>query len=405
MSPTTISLARLLELDVPRAWHEIVAVVLEAAQAMQQAGTAAGAGACVIDSTGELHIEGGGRVGNVEAAVRSLLAAMLEGQGAPAELKGLVASSAAPRTGGLDALIRSLAYFERPDRKAAIASLASRALATTAQADAVAELVRRRSGAPSTDAPKRPGASQTGRRRHTGLATILLLAAVAASAFWYLNRQAPPVESPAVASEDAAATGTAAPTLPSKARSIVTAAREAMASAADAGLRAIGLAPASEPEASPATPPAAPSSVPRRAPRGPAEPPARAVEVDPATDAPSDPAPSEAVLPIAAAEPEESVMPPEPPPGPYTEADMDVEPPVLVYPQLRSEPSAAPPATVPHFELLVNERGEVDQVRLRARDARFQDRMMISAAKAWRFRPATKDGTPVRYRVRVPIPR
>lgn len=98
-------------------------------------------------------------------------------------------------------------------------------------------------------------------------------------------------------------------------------------------------------------------------------------------------------------------MPPEPPPGPYTEADMDVEPPVLVYPQLRSEPSAAPPATVPHFELLVNERGEVDQVRLRARDARFQDRMMISAAKAWRFRPATKDGTPVRYRVRVPIPR
>lgn len=98
-------------------------------------------------------------------------------------------------------------------------------------------------------------------------------------------------------------------------------------------------------------------------------------------------------------------MPPEPPPGPFTEADTDVEPPVLVYPQLPSDPQPAPPASAPHFELLVNERGEVDQVRLRTTDVQFQDRMLVSAAKAWRFRPATRDGKPVRYRVRVPIPR
>jgi len=98
-------------------------------------------------------------------------------------------------------------------------------------------------------------------------------------------------------------------------------------------------------------------------------------------------------------------MPPEPQPGPFTDADTDVVPPMLVYPQLPSEAETAPPASAPHFELLVNDRGEVEQVRLRATDARLQDRMMVSAAKAWRFRPAMKDGNPVRYRVRVPIPR
>ena len=43
------------------------------------------------------------------------------------------------------------------------------------------------------------------------------------------------------------------------------------------------------------------------------------------------------------------------------------------------------------------------EVRLRAAEARLEDRMMVSAVKAWRFKPAVKDGQPVRYRVRIPI--
>jgi outer membrane biosynthesis protein TonB len=87
----------------------------------------------------------------------------------------------------------------------------------------------------------------------------------------------------------------------------------------------------------------------------------------------------------------------------YSETDDGVLPPVLVYPQL---PIDASPAGIkpggPYFELLVNEDGTVARVRLMASQARLQDRMMVSAAKAWRFKPATKDGRPVRYLLRTP---
>ena len=51
----------------------------------------------------------------------------------------------------------------------------------------------------------------------------------------------------------------------------------------------------------------------------------------------------------------------------------------------------------------MNAQGTVDQVRLRADPSQLHDRMLVSAAKAWQFRPAMKEGRPVRYVVRVPI--
>ena len=112
-----------------------------------------------------------------------------------------------------------------------------------------------------------------------------------------------------------------------------------------------------------------------------------------------------AELPVVAADPADAASA-APPAGAFTAADAGVDPPVLVYPQLPTEPGATPPASdEPHFELLVNERGEVEQARLRAVEARLEDRMMVSAVKAWRFKPAMKDGRPVRYRVRIPLGR
>jgi TonB family protein len=55
------------------------------------------------------------------------------------------------------------------------------------------------------------------------------------------------------------------------------------------------------------------------------------------------------------------------------------------------------------LELMVTETGRVAHVRLLSTSNRYQERMLVSAAKSWRFQPATKDGRPVRFRTRVRI--
>ena len=107
----------------------------------------------------------------------------------------------------------------------------------------------------------------------------------------------------------------------------------------------------------------------------------------------------------------EVITPAEPAvPGPAEDAtvygaDADgVEPAVLVRPHLPTRP----PPTVPAdelgvLELVVDQMGTVDHVRLVSRENRYQDRMIVAAAKAWRFQPATKDGFPVRSRLRIRV--
>jgi outer membrane biosynthesis protein TonB len=55
------------------------------------------------------------------------------------------------------------------------------------------------------------------------------------------------------------------------------------------------------------------------------------------------------------------------------------------------------------FDLLIDQYGHVEQVRLVSPANRFRDRILVSAAKAWQFQPATRDGQPVRYRLRLRI--
>jgi len=86
----------------------------------------------------------------------------------------------------------------------------------------------------------------------------------------------------------------------------------------------------------------------------------------------------------------------------YSEADSDVAPPVATYPRL---PSTLPPGTDPEdlamIDLVVSPRGSVESVKLRRAPTTMADAMVLtmnlSAAKAWRFDPATKDGQAVRY--------
>jgi len=62
----------------------------------------------------------------------------------------------------------------------------------------------------------------------------------------------------------------------------------------------------------------------------------------------------------------------------------------------------------PFLELLIDEQGAVEQVRLRAKtpapgQTLYRHRMLLAAAKAWQFEPARLNGQPVRYMMRVPL--
>ena len=78
-----------------------------------------------------------------------------------------------------------------------------------------------------------------------------------------------------------------------------------------------------------------------------------------------------------------------------------MSPPRLQHPQLPREP--APGADTGYFDLLIDESGDVESVKLVSPAHRYQDRMLVAAAKAWKFKPAMLHGTPVKYRLRIPI--
>jgi hypothetical protein len=83
----------------------------------------------------------------------------------------------------------------------------------------------------------------------------------------------------------------------------------------------------------------------------------------------------------------------------YSADDLDVVPPVAVYQRVPSGPPDGVSAdSLPLLELLVSATGEVEKLRLITPTREVRTTMMLSAAKAWRFVPAKRNGVPVRYR-------
>jgi hypothetical protein len=89
----------------------------------------------------------------------------------------------------------------------------------------------------------------------------------------------------------------------------------------------------------------------------------------------------------------------------YQSGDPGVVPAVLIYPKLPDIPASALPNRVGTLDLIVDVSGRVERVRLQNTTAerRYRDYMMLAAAKAWLFEPARKDGSPVRYRIAIPL--
>jgi protein TonB len=88
----------------------------------------------------------------------------------------------------------------------------------------------------------------------------------------------------------------------------------------------------------------------------------------------------------------------------YSRSDASVTPPRQVYPALPADPApGARREDLTVLDLVVAANGLVEHVRLRTEPRNVHEFMLVSAAKAWRFEPATVDGRPVRFRHSVAI--
>jgi hypothetical protein len=91
----------------------------------------------------------------------------------------------------------------------------------------------------------------------------------------------------------------------------------------------------------------------------------------------------------------------------YSWTNEAVEPPVIRSPAMPSWSIPGPTATIdgPYLEVLVDQRGQVETVRVRGRieagETYYRHRMILASAKLWQFAPARLSGRPVRYVARV----
>ena len=82
----------------------------------------------------------------------------------------------------------------------------------------------------------------------------------------------------------------------------------------------------------------------------------------------------------------------------FSVADHDVAPPRLLRAQVSTPLFVNGGRATNVLEVVISETGRVEQVRLRSEPQRLTDVQLLSSAKTWEFEPASRDGSPVRYR-------
>jgi hypothetical protein len=85
----------------------------------------------------------------------------------------------------------------------------------------------------------------------------------------------------------------------------------------------------------------------------------------------------------------------------YTASDPGVEPPILRSPEILEVLIKGFEIRENHIELVISEKGEVQQARMVEGPQRIPDVMLLSRAKELHFDPAVRNGVPVRYRLRL----
>lgn len=381
-------------MGVPMAWHEAVAIVRVLAVAAQLQAPPIELPALtqiLVDTSGDLLATGRASVGHdAVPALRAVLQALLDEQTAPGELVAFLKDSADSMDHlSINEFIGKLTFFARPDDAAELANFAARGLAyreSRLRDEALNSLAAKaRAATPAAADPDAAPKSRFSLRiRSWSVAGLLLIATLGAAAAWRLSASSP---------DDAVV-------LPAPVAELARRVQDELTVGMAALQEQLGLA--SQPEGPTGRDRELPT-IRRRTPRStgsdervplPAE--LAYGLVPPAPDATALPAPSEAPR----------IGAPEPPPDMtvYSAQDMGVTAPTLARPQMPAERiEGISQERAGELELLVGVDGRVEQARLVPASNRYQDRMMVSAAKTWRFAPAVRDGRPVRYRFRIPI--
>jgi hypothetical protein len=388
------SLAHLLSPQFGRTWQEAVAIVQTCAEAT------AGLDVLPLPADVSLTDEGAIVLGfasdSREEPVRSLarlLGALLEGLEAPDALFALAADNTTPHPAHATVanFTRALAFYERPGREHDLRAVASRLRAAAfpeLDTEKEIELLREKvtAVAATTEVPTEAKDSATrgriayGRFLATAAVGVVLVVALVGAAWgaYILYRVA---------------------TAP------------VVVDAQEARVEPLPEPPAEKTAASPTAPAAAGGRSPSASP---GEKPRRTIPAGRDETVP-DTARADALLPTNLGPSREDAIERAAGAGTqqepawedagdgavYSAAHPDVQPPVLVRRQL---PSGIPSGRdTGYFELLIDRYGFVEQVRLVSPASHHHERMLVSAAKAWQFRPARLNGQAVRYRTRIPI--
>ena len=456
------TLDHVLKPEFPRSWHEAVALVQAVADALGPITSVPAPEDLVVEEDGTLVLGFASEIaGDPVTGLGSLLLQLLEGVDTPPALRSLALDNAKtpPAQPTVAAFTRALSFYERPDRRSDLRAVAGRLASRHAALNAEEELQRIRERIASAPEPEpvtkervlpRPSLKLTSRQ--AAMAAIIVIALMGTFAGVRLVRGSglmpvkvagagadsadvevrPPAAAVATAERGA---DTSVPAAPGSSRVAEAPDRAAVPVSVSKNRVGDRVLPAPAKEASQRSgasaesqPPSAKAPVVSTAKRWPPPPkaPSRVAEEQVATKGSLASPAVVSLAPLPAPVPAvgtwtnssrtrgaregrspadgkaESVqMRTNEPSRVYSAADPEVVPAQLLRSQLPQEPAAD--ARTGHFELLVDEAGDVEFVKLISPTHRYQDRILVAAAKAWKFRPATLNGRPVKYRLRIPI--
>lgn len=396
---TTLRMSDILARSVAVEWFEAVAIVSEVSDRVRES-----LGGQRIPELDQVQLTAGGAVTltgatKTDEPVRrlgQLLQAGLVQSDPPVQLRLVVSQATAPEPGfsSIREFSEALAYFERPDRTAVLRNLVARAQAAPPVEAPMAATLDEVAPLPAPETKKRAEVRRHAARRQPSRRAVLALAAtvlliVAATAYSQLSTAAPTgadVSALAIKASDAVGT---------------TLVKGISAVSETVGLGRFVPAEGSGAPAPAAKAPETPKRVtPAKGTAKPGDAPATLRIFDlagtPAVGVPV-PAPMpvpDTVVTLIAQEGIEA-----PTDAVYSAADEEVSAPIGVRPQLpRVLPGDVRPDQLSQIELIILPDGSVGSVKLLSERGGVLEGMLLSAAKAWKFLPALKDGKPVTYR-------